>query len=179
MNYFNVNYHWYYDLVFRVKYNFLIPKIYVINFLDYIKAGIAYNTRSYELATRKIDFFVEVLQDIENEILSDSVVTAIKYFYEDIFYLYKQYVIHVDEKEIKNNLAAFLPSFEDNGFLRNAMLLNVIDIQEYNADNEDNMLFEVGSKKVYLCSDIQKKFLLLSYNMLNKSDLWEVDYANM
>ena len=86
----NVPYYHFYDLVFRCRYDFLVPAIYVIDFLDYVKAGIAYNAFSFKSADRKIAFFVKVLDAISLEAYDSEIIRrAIRYFYEDIFSLYK------------------------------------------------------------------------------------------
>lgn len=178
MNYQNVNYHLYYDLVFRTKYNFLVPFIYVIDFLDYVKAGICYNTRSYEMSSRKIDFFVKVYQDLQNNNCTESVLRGLQYFYEDIFYLYVNYFKNTEFEKIKYEYVAFIPDFKKVSFLYDLCQTKVLDMQSYRSSNEDEILFSIGTPSVYFCTQEQVRALSVAYDcMLARNILMEVTNA--
>lgn len=90
-----------YDLVFRAKNARLSSVAYVLDFYDWLKAGIAFNTRGFEISTRKISYFVnlyEILMDSRKNGIShlqDERVmfsTALSYYYADIFEIYQDHV---------------------------------------------------------------------------------------
>ena len=179
----NVNYHWYYDLVFRTKYNFLVPCLYIIDFLDYVKAGIAYNTRSYEISSRKISFFATVYEHLCAQQYTTEVASAIKYFYEDLFCLYKQYFISVDSNKVDSNYIGFLSFFEQVKFLCDIRGIYKVDIQEYVPKDIDDLLFAIGTPKAYDCSDKQLALLSFAFECVNvkanNNNLMEVFNLNV
>lgn len=180
MNYLRVSYHWYYDLVFRTKYNFLVPFVYVIDFLDYVKAGIAFNTRSYEMSSRKISFYAAVLQDLNDGKFTPTVQQAIRYFYEDIFSLYKNYFKNVSSDMAQSTYVCFIPAFEKVAFLYEKCSVSTLDLSTYQSENMDDMLFCMGTPSVYSCSDKQIRALSIAYDCTKCNDiLMEVTNAYM
>ena len=171
MKFLRVNYHWYYDLFFRTKYNFLVPFVYVIDFMDYVKANIAYNTRSYQLASRKISFFANVYKDLMAGESTQDVRTAIKYFYEDIFNLYKQYFKTTPVESLTETYVGFFPEFRKVSFLYDTIGLHQVNISIYHKDNLDEMLFNIGSPSIYSCGDKQIQTLSIAYDCMMQSDL--------
>lgn len=96
-----------YDLVFRAKNARLSSVAYVLDFYDWLKAGIAFNTRGFELSTRKISYFVKLYEILVTrrsegiERLQDErmlFATALSYYYADIFEVYQD---HVKSKHIE------------------------------------------------------------------------------
>ena len=90
-----------YDLVFRAKNARLKSVAYVLDYYDWMKAGIAFNTRGFELSTRKISYFAQLyglvtelgqrfgeLSDAERQMLE----TSLTYYYADIFEVYQDHV---------------------------------------------------------------------------------------
>lgn len=90
-----------YDLVFRAKNARLSSVAYVLDFYDWLKAGIAFNTRGFEVSTRKISYFVKLYEVLTEsrangvEVLQKEQVmfaTALSYYYADIFEIYQDHV---------------------------------------------------------------------------------------
>lgn len=96
-----VSYKQVYDLVFRARNSKLNSTAYVLDIRDWIKAGVAFNTRGFKLSTRKISYFaklydvlqrskvegVEVLQ--KNKLLLEQ---ALTFYYEDIYEIYQDHL---------------------------------------------------------------------------------------
>lgn len=90
-----------YDLVFRAKNARLGSIAYVLDFYDWMKAGIAFNTRGYELSTRKISYFANLYNVLERartegvEVIQEErqlFETALTFYYADIFEVYQDHV---------------------------------------------------------------------------------------
>ena len=90
-----------YDLVFRARNARLKSVAYVLDFYDWMKAGLAFNTRGFELNTRKISYFAglyEIAQRAREEgssIIADNkslFEIALAYYYADIFEVYQDHV---------------------------------------------------------------------------------------
>ena len=60
-----VNHKQVYDLVFRARNVRLSAALYVLDFLDWIKAGVAFNTRGFENPSRKIAYFAELYSVVQ------------------------------------------------------------------------------------------------------------------
>ena len=91
----------------------------MIDFLDYIMAGIAFNTRNFELPSRKISFYAQVYADLVEAKNTEIVEKAIKYFYEDIFDIYQKYLKSFKTEEIKEeDTVILLPLWEKTPFLK-------------------------------------------------------------
>ena len=90
-----------YDLVFRARNAKLNAVAYVLDFKDWVKAGVAYNTRGYDISTRKISFFAELYMILEKAAQSGPDVIepvrgmfteALIYYYEDIYSIYQDHL---------------------------------------------------------------------------------------
>lgn len=88
----------YYDFVFTTSQGQLKPGYYTIDFLEYIKAGVAFNASGRSRMTRKISAFAEVYLEIENAQrecrLPDKTIVGrfIQYFYQDLYDAYESQV---------------------------------------------------------------------------------------
>lgn len=121
MNRFRVGYHYYYSLVFKSRNGLLQDGIYEVPFEDWVKAGIAYNTRAKDMETRRIIKFVRIYKVLcglgclngppttvdqqESGLVKVTEVTpnytniafnilseALTMFYEDLFDIYRAFV---------------------------------------------------------------------------------------
>lgn len=107
----------YYDFVFTTSQGQLKSGYYTIDFLEYVKAGVAFNAMGRSRMTRKISAFAEVYLEIENAHnecrLPDKGVVGkfIQYFYQD---LYSAYESQVAGSLIKSNKSdAAIAYFQD------------------------------------------------------------------
>lgn len=85
----------YYSLVYNAHYNLLENYIYEVDFLEYIKAGIAYNTRASENSSRKVSDFVNIYRILQSGDIENNITIIRKfmhYFYEDLLVLYEKHI---------------------------------------------------------------------------------------
>lgn len=116
-----VNFKQVYDLVFRARNAKLNSVAYVLDFRDWIKAGVAFNTRGFQLSTRKISYFAqlyELLQKGQREgtevlLQQKSVLSeALTYYYEDIYEIYQDHVRSKHAEAIQHR-SRDVPNFGD------------------------------------------------------------------
>lgn len=124
----------YYDLVFRARNARLQSVCFQLEFLNWIKAGVAFNTRGSEISTRKIAMFAELYKilarcrsegaaPIEENVFKFK--DALVYFYEDIYSIYQDHLaskqMEVKMKELKAapefNQVLIVPSFKETPWL--------------------------------------------------------------
>ena len=176
---YSVNYHIYYDLVFRAKFCYLKPGIYNIDFLDYVMAGIAFNSRSFELSSRKISFFAQVYQNLVEAKNNEIVQTAICYFYEDIFDLYQKYLKSFNANEIpEDGTVLIVPSWEKTPYLKEYYESAIIGPTPDNTILNDFIL-SLSNYRSVINNEKQMKYIQLSYECtrkLNNNKLLEVLY---
>lgn len=108
-----VNFKQAYDLVFRARNVRLSAAVYVLDFIDWIKAGVAFNTRGFENPSRKISYFAELYQVVieqqdRKEFLSD----ALTKYYEDIFEIYQDH-LRAKQAAARQDIVKAVPVFED------------------------------------------------------------------
>lgn len=151
----------------------------MIDFLDYVMAGIAFNSRSYELSSRKISFFAQVYEDLLEAKNTDVVNTAIKYFYEDIFDLYQKYLKSFKAEELKEeNIVVILPSWEKTSYLKQHYESSTIGLS-----NEEGLLndliLNLSNYRAVINNKKQLKYIQFSYECTlqkNNRKLLEVKY---
>ena len=132
-----------YDLVFRARSSKLNSVAYVLDFYDWVKAGVAFNTRGYELSTRKISYFAnlyDVIQGARREgaqVLENNrqlFEEALLYYYEDIYEIYQDHLKskHSEARQRQSRSVPdygellILPCFDSVPELR-----SVFDVEEY------------------------------------------------
>lgn len=108
-----VNHKQVYDLVFRARNVRLSAALYVLDFLDWIKAGVAFNTRGFENPSRKIAYFAELYSVVQEmrpakEFLSE----ALTKYYEDIFEIYQDH-LRAKQAAARQDIVKAVPKFED------------------------------------------------------------------
>ncbi len=179
MKNYSVNYHFYYDLVFRAKFCYLEPGVYTIDFLDYVMAGIAFNSRSYELSSRKISFFAQVYEDLLEAKNTDIVHTAIQYFYEDIFDLYQKYLKSFKAEELKEeNIVIIVPSWEKTSYLKEHYESGTIGPSAEDSLLND-LILNLSNYRAVINNKQQLKYIQFSYECTlqkNNKKLLEVKY---
>lgn len=124
MNKVYVNFHQVYDLVFRARNNKLKAAAYTLTFSEWVKAGVAYNTRGIELYSRRISYFCYLyklimvahgrMSDEDGYILNhdeglellrnhhSSLESALQMYYEDICNVY---IDHLNAKKFASSLS--------------------------------------------------------------------------
>ena len=145
-----VGYQYVYDLYYRVRQARLESEIYRLDFWDWVKAGIAYNTRGISEPSRKIANFVRYYNIIQNDLLSDNIVemrTAISHYYEDFFQLYQDHLVaqlKIAHKRGSNastepsNLI-LLPSFEQTSQLQSIFPMEEIVLETYECQHLEEL----------------------------------------
>lgn len=108
-----------YDLVFRARSSKLNSVAYVLDFYDWIKAGVAFNTRGYVLSTRKISYFAKLYEIVcaahaegsdvfqNNKSLLEE---ALIYYYEDIYEIYQDH-LKSKHSEARQRQSHSIPDF--------------------------------------------------------------------
>lgn len=151
-----------YDLVFRARNAKLGVSCYELSFLDWIKAGVAFNTRGCELSTRKIAMFAELYHILEGCVVNgaDALVprkgmfsTALLYYYEDIYAIYQDHLaskqLEVRTKDLRSapNFGdlVVLPSFKNLPWLSEVFETRRENVQDYRCKNERAFLNDVNS----------------------------------
>lgn len=91
-----------YDLVFRARSAKLNSTAFVLDYWDWIKAGVAYNTRGFALSTRKISYFAELYKVIEEERNTGNILVFEEHkgmlaesflrYYQDIYEIYQDHL---------------------------------------------------------------------------------------
>lgn len=122
-----------YDLCFRARNAKLKSRVYVLDFVDWVKAGVAFNTRGYDLSTRKISYFAKIYEFlsraaeegssviVENRYLFEE---ALAFYYEDIFAIYQDHLKSKNSEAMQKlkqrpdfGDLLVLPCFEDVEFM--------------------------------------------------------------
>lgn len=183
-----------YDLVFRARNSQLNSTAFVLDFKDWVKAGVAFNTRGFEISTRKISYFAKLyllLKQAEeegSEVLKPYVnmlSEALVFYYEDIFEIYQD---HLKSKhaEARNSQSKsipdlgellILPCFDNSNILTGVFETKSYRWDEYECQNPDNFLLTV--KSAYLKSKSSMfKCMSMMYDYgrigINKGTLLEV-----
>lgn len=163
-----VSYQQVYDLVFRARNARLGSYVFVVDFFDWVKAGVAFNTRGCDISTRKISNFVKLYKAIkacdsegseailrEKQMFSD----ALLYYYEDIYSIYQDH-LSSKQSDARTKNAKVLPDFKELLILPSfdgvPCLKDVFDVvqevcETYEPRNEASFLADV--KSVYLGED--------------------------
>lgn len=114
-----VNFKQVYDLVFRARNSKLNSVAYVLDFCDWIKAGVAFNTRGYELSSRKISYFAKLYDIIQSAhengyemLLLDKhlLEEALVFYYEDIYEIYQDH-LKAKHSEARQKQSKSAPDF--------------------------------------------------------------------
>ena len=175
MNY--IMYKQVYDLVFRARNAKLNSAAYTLEFGEWVRAGIAYNTRGYDLPTRKIAFFASIYevmiqcQNCTEEEATAVVVSnsrllseAIHYYYEDILDVYQDHLRSVHythlvkkaqfQRERRSRVVPdfgnliVLPSFDDFPALKSVFPTEVVDADTYECRDPSGFLNIIASTLV-------------------------------
>lgn len=157
-----------YDLVFCAKNARLNSVMYALDFLDWVKAGVAFNTRGCEITSRKISYFAQLYTtlrscSVENVSPLDNARSmfsdALLYFYEDIYSIYQDHLSSKQQsvrgrgmREIPDfGELIILPTFGRVPFMSKVFETVVIDCESYVSVNEAAFIRDV--KSAYLKQD--------------------------
>lgn len=160
-----VSYKQVYDLVFRARNARLEPMVFTLEFTEWVKAGIAFNTRGFELPSRKISAFVEVYEAIQMCSFEDVEISTqsknlfeqyLRYFYEDIFDIYQNYLKSTQSQmRLKGSKGIpvfadvfILPTYEGFPALKKMFPTSVESADTYKCINYQSFLHTINS--IYL-----------------------------
>lgn len=134
----DVGFPYLYDLYYRVRNGRLINTFYRVDFLDWVKAGVAFNTRGLETPKRSIAFFGEVytaLKDLNTEKIP-LVERALISFYDDLFLLYQDYLsIQQDNAKLRGQDFVLFPSFQQIPELTEYFDVLTVHLKSYEGKN--------------------------------------------
>lgn len=161
----------YYDLIFRAKNARLNSTAYVLDFMDWIKAGIAFNVRGTEDPSRRISYFVNLYRLLmsarENGISvleesRDMLVEALRMYYEDIYLIY-QYHLESKHLEAVNLITKkrpdfgellVVPTFDCAPEMRELFETVVMGSSSYECQNIDSFVSNINSAYISHNSDL-------------------------
>ena len=181
-----VEYPYVYDLYYRVRNAKLENAKYRLEFIDWVKAGVAFNVRGVEEPSRKIAYFGGLYRLLCNDPKRNigAVRTAILKFYTDIFLLYQDHLtaqldlarqggsrVSLTPKDI-----VILPSFLKTPVLKEMLKTVVVSLDSYKCRNIDD--FKKHTATIYVDEDstlFSAMSLLYDVSMCSKdSNLLEV-----
>lgn len=157
-----------YDLVFRARSSKLNSTAYVLDFYDWVKAGVAFNTRGFQLGTRKISYFAR-LYNILSECKVEGPIPlqnnrrffedALAFYYEDIYEIYQDHLKSRHEEATQRQARAIpdfgellvLPSFDCVPTMYDVFERRIFNWNEYECQNRDGFIESLST--VYLNSD--------------------------
>lgn len=164
-----VSYDHVYDLYFRARNVKLEHVAYRVEFIDWVKAGVAFNARGIEVSTRKISYFGDLYEKLvstdDYALLIEDLRVAVTRYYEDLFLLYQDHLAGVLNSAGKKGKAAkhlcenfvLLPSFRETPRMKEVLPEKEIDLNSYVPRNEDAMrtdmvqLFVRQESELYKC----------------------------
>lgn len=193
-----VSYQQVYDLIFRARNAKLGYVCYELSFLDWIKAGIAFNTRGCELGTRKIAMFAELYHILEKCVIggADALVPyrnrmsdALLYYYEDIYAVYQDHLtskqLEVRTKDLRSvptfGDLLILPSFRNLPWMEEVFEKRCESIHDYECKNKRAFLNDVSSPYLDRSSFLAKSMSMmydygmgrLGYGVLLEVEQWD------
>lgn len=157
-----VGYQYVYDLYYRVRQACLTYDVYQLDFLDWIKAGLAFNALGVRDISRRPSYFGRLYKAVISDIYSISESDwreAVLKYYEDIFQLYQDHLLAQLQIASRRKGGDFtspkelliVPSFEKLPEIMTILQREVVVIDEYVCKNTDELL-QVAST-VYLTED--------------------------
>lgn len=177
-----VGYQYVYDLYYRVRHARLESEIYRMEFLDWIKAGIAYNTLGVNEPSRKVSYFVKLYKILETGVQNASsreLRTAVMRFYEDLFQLYQDHLLaqlQIAHKRGKSTSTEpsnliLLPSFAKTPELYDVLPSEDVVLKEYEGHNIEELrrrmstVYAVQGSPLFRCMS-----LLFDYGVRGEGD---------
>lgn len=148
-----------YDLYYRVRHAHLECEVYSLDFLDWVKAGVAFNVRGIEDPQRSVAYFGELYRTIKARAFENNVMLfrkALTVFYEDLFLLYNDH-LSAQLKRAHNNGGAgvtspqslvLLPSFEQIPELFEILPAVDVILDEYCCENPE--LLQKNMASIYV-----------------------------
>lgn len=170
MNKIIVTHQYYYDLLFRAIYGYLEPNEYDIDYINYIKAGIAFNTKGMIDSSRKISFYSQVYQillglEAYNKVIIQE---SIKYFYEDIYDIYLDCIkSHIFKRVNFKDFIFIKPTWTLNNSILNSFKRDKIQISKYKSQSYDKLLLNLPNIDI---SDSQLRYIQAAYDCTKNYD---------
>lgn len=141
-----VSYQYVYDLYYRTRHARLVSDVYRLDFLDWIKAGIAYNTLGVKEPSRKVSYFVKLYKMLNEGVdknHTSELRLAVTHYYEDFFQLYQDHLIaqlQIAHKRGKNTSTepaslVLLPCFDKVSTLLEIFPMEEVILSEYESKN--------------------------------------------
>ncbi len=170
-----------YDLYFRVRNVKLEHTTYQVEFIDWVKAGVAFNARGIEVSTRKISYFGDLYSKLisvsDYSQLTEELKIAVTRYYEDLFLLYQDHLMGVRNAAGKKGRATIylrenfvlLPSFESTPKMSEVFPKKEVNLQTYTPQNNDAMRMDMVHLYVREDSDLYK-CMAMYYDHSIKSD---------
>lgn len=189
-----VSYAHVYDLYFRVRNVKREHVAYRVEFIDWVKAGVAFNARGIEVSTRKIAYFGDLYEKLvsteDYSTIIDDLRVAVTRYYEDLYLLYQDHLAGVLNSAGKKGKAArhlcenfvLLPSFRELPRIRDVLPTKKIVLNDYTPVHNEQMRIDMVHLFVDPEADLYK-CMAMYYDHSIKSDgnvvLLEVDECQL
>lgn len=146
-----VSYDHIYDLYFRVRHVKLEHMAYRVDFMEWIKAGVAFNVRGIETSTRKISYFGDLYTKLttigDYSAIASELGLAVTRYYEDLFWLYQDHLIGVQNAEGSRGRAVkylyenlvLIPSFKGVPLIQKIFPEKQVDLLSYKIQHEESL----------------------------------------
>lgn len=160
-----VKYCFYSDFYYRINKAILKSEVYRLDFVDWVKAGIAFNTRSDKEPSRKILNFVNIYDAVYSGSSNASTLSilrnAVMSYYEDIFQLYQCHLLaqlKIEYKRSKGTVIeprnlVILPCFELCKDRLNFLSKLQVDMQKYESKYTNELMSTLSTIYVKSGSD--------------------------
>lgn len=157
-----VGFRFVYDFYYRTRHAALEQSFYRIDFLDWVKAGVAYNALSAENVNRRVSYFGDLYYrlsgtrgKLDGKVLED----AVSNFYDDIFQLYQDHLSAQLKSKVRGKQSGdlspqdlvIIPSFDKVDIVQNYLERKTVKLDSYMANNENAMQKELTT--AYISKD--------------------------
>lgn len=146
-----VGYKYVQDLYYRVRHARLMNEVYTLDFLDWIKAGVAFNVNGVKEPSRKVSNFVALYHAVQSECCAEfsrELCDGLHYYYEDLFRIYQDHLVaqlRISQQrasrqspEVSN--LVLLPSFESTPAMSGLFETIDIELASYSSKYPDDFL---------------------------------------
>lgn len=138
----SVGYQYVYDLYYRTRHAILKNEVYQLDFLDWVRAGIAFNVLGRSEPGRKVSYFCSIYDALEQGITARNVGVirrGVSAYYEDMFKLYQNHLTaqlkNSRDKKSGGSLEpknlVLLPSFAGAPGIKEVLPEQEVFIQDY------------------------------------------------
>ena len=141
----NVGYPYVYDMYFCIQHARLEHIVYQLDFMEWVKAGIAFNIKGVQDSKRRVSYFVSLYDIVERgdfEGCKQQLRTGIVRFYEDLYQMYQEhlkaqlkYTTRKKQNQTEPDALVIIPSFDSIRPLFDILPSKHIEFSSYECEN--------------------------------------------